>query len=77
MELDFSEDVVEKLLLKKALSDKTWLNILSKIYNPKWIKSKNISVIIQLVLKFYNKYNNIPSSKVVQALVLKYNEKYP
>ena len=77
MELDFSEDVVEKLLLKKALSDKTWLNILSKIYNPKWVKSKNISVIIQLVLKFYNKYNNIPSSKVVQALVLKYNEKYP
>ena len=77
MELDFSEDVIEKLLLKKVMSDKSWLNILSKIYNPKWIKTVNIRILIQLILKFYEKYNNIPSNRVVQALALKYNEKYP
>ena len=31
MELDFSTDIIEKLLLKQSLNDKKWLSILSSI----------------------------------------------
>jgi len=43
MELDFSIDVIEKLLLKKALNDKNWLNILSKVYDKRWFKDQVLS----------------------------------
>lgn len=36
MELDFATDTIEKLVLKKALTDQNWLNCLSKINDPRW-----------------------------------------
>ena len=60
MELDFSNDVVEKLLLKKALSDKSWLNILTNVYDKRWFKVPNVGTVLKLVVNFYGKYNSIP-----------------
>src|SRR5574344_2019754 len=77
MELDFSNDVIEKLLLKKALSDKNWLSILSKTYDKRWFKVKDLGVVLKLVLTYYNKYESIPSSKIIIALAKKYAEKHP
>ena len=72
MELDFSADVLEKMMLKKALSDKNWLNILENVFDRRWFKNKYISVILNLVLKYYDKYNVCPSNKIIQLLTKKY-----
>jgi len=77
MELDFSNDVLEKLLLKKALNDKNWLNILSKIYDKRWFKDTCIGPTIKNMIVFYDKYGSIPSIKTIHALTKKYVEKYP
>ena len=77
MELDFNSEVIEKILLKKALVDQKWLGILSNTYDPRWFKSKDVSTVIQLAIKFFRKYNTLPSSQVVNALIGKYIEKYP
>ena len=77
MELDFNSEVIEKILLKKALVDQKWLGILSNTYDPRWFKSKDVSTVIQLAIKFFRKYNTLPSSQVVNALIGKYVEKYP
>lgn len=77
MELDFSNDIIEKMLLRKALSDKNWLNILSKVYDKRWFKVKNLGMILKLILKFYSKYSSIPNNNIIQALVKKYIEKHP
>ena len=77
MELDFSNDVVEKLLLKKALSDKSWLNILTNVYDKRWFKVPNLGTVLKLVVNFYNKYNSIPSIPTIEALLKKFIEKNP
>ena len=74
MELDFTNDVVEKLLLKKALTDKNWLNILSSSYDKRWFKVKEIGIVLKLALKYYEKYNVCPSNKILQLLSKKYLE---
>ena len=77
MEMDFSSEMIEKLLLKRALNDKSWLNILTNIYDKRWFKVKNLGTIMKLVITFYNKYSTIPSIKVIQALIQKHVEKSP
>jgi len=77
MELDFSNETVEKLLLKKALVDKNWLNILSKVYDKRWFKDRCIGPTLKNILAFYDKYGSIPSIKTIHALTKKYVEKYP
>lgn len=77
MELDFSNETLEKLLLKKALVDKNWLNILSKVYDKRWFKDKCIGPTLKNIIAFYDKYGNIPSIKTVHALTKKFIEKYP
>ncbi len=52
MDLDFSSDVVEKLLLKKALSDRSWLNILTNVYDKRWFKVPNIGTVLKIMLNF-------------------------
>ena len=39
MELDFSADIIEKLLLKQSLNDKKWLSILSSINDVRIFKT--------------------------------------
>jgi len=77
MELDFSNDVVEKLLLKKALSDKSWLNILTNVYDKRWFKVPNVGTVLKLVVNFYGKYNSIPSIPTIVACLKKFIEKNP
>lgn len=74
MELDFSDDIIEKLLLKKALLDKNWLNILSNVYDSRWFKVPNLGLVLKLVLGFYKKYSSIPSNPAIQALAKRYIE---
>lgn len=68
MELDFSNDVIEKLLLKRALQEKHWLSILANVYESLFSKSrfkekkslfkdKNVSLIVKLAMKYFSKYN--------------------
>lgn len=77
MELDFSTDTIEKLLFKKTLTDKRYLNILSGFFEKRWIKTKNLGVLFKIVLNYYAKYNTTPTIKLVSALVKKFIEKYP
>lgn len=77
MELDFSNDVIEKLLLKKALADRGWLNILLNTYDKRWFKDLSVSVTLKNMILFYKKYGSIPSIKAIHALTKKYAEKYP
>ena len=77
MELDFTSDTVEKLFLKKALSDKSWLDILSNVFDKRWFRTKNMGIVLSLVLKFYDKYGKVPNAQLVSALAKKFSESHP
>lgn len=53
MELDFPNDVVEKLMLKRALTDKHWLGILSKTFDMRWFKDVCIGPVLKSMVAFY------------------------
>lgn len=77
MELDFSSDVIEKLLFKRMLTDKKYLNIMSSVFDKRWFTVDNLSVLYKLALNYYAKYNTAPSNKILLALSKKYVEKLP
>ena len=73
-ELDFSTDVLEKLLFRQMLTDKIYMNILSTKFDKRWIKTEHLGKVMQLCIIFFKKYNFIPDIKIVKALVKKYAE---
>lgn len=77
MDLDFTNEIIEKLLFKKTLTDHKYLNIIASIFDKRWFKTENLSLLFKLTLNFYKKYNTAPSYKVLLALVQKYIERSP
>lgn len=77
MEFDFSNEMIEKLLFKKTLVDKKWLNIMSNVYDERWFSVPYLGKIMKLMLKYYDKYNSVPANNVIQALAKKYSENHP
>lgn len=77
MDLDFSNDTLEKLLLKRVLTDKNWIHILSQTFDKRWFKIENVGLIVKLAINFYKKYDNIPTNSVLLALVSRFIEKNP
>ena len=85
MELDFSNETIERLLLKKVLTEKSWLSILTSVYESLYSKAKyrdkktifrdkSVSLVAKLAMKYYQKYDKIPNSKVISLLAKKYAE---
>ena len=77
MELDFSRDMIEMMLFKKASLDKAWMNILSNTFDERFFKVPNLGLMTKLLVKYYNKYGVSPSNKAISNMVKAYKEKYP
>ena len=77
MDLDFSNDTIEKLLFKKILTDKKYLNIMSNIFDKRWFQTEYLGILYKLVINFYKKYDQITNPKILISMVHKYVEKHP
>ena len=77
MELDFTSDTIEKLLLKKVLTDREWTETLANVYDRRWFKTRHMGVMLGLIIKFYGKYGRVPQLQLVEALAKKYAENHP
>lgn len=77
MELDFSRDDIEKMLVKKASLDKKWMNILVGTFDKRFFKTPNLAMLVDLQVRFYEKYGQAPSTKTLAAMAKLYAIKYP
>lgn len=76
MEYDYSFDVIEKILVKKSLTDKKYLNVISGIFDPRWFENdKNRGILVKMAIGYCSKYDKLPSNKVMNALIQGYCEK--
>lgn len=75
MELDFDTETLEKLLFRQILLDKNYLNVISSIYDKRWIKTENLGYIISVCIAYYGKYENAPTVQVLKLLLKKSIEK--
>ena len=75
MEFDYTYEVIEKILLKRALHDKKYLNIMASVFDSRWFdKNRSNAIIMNLAIRYYKKYNSIPDNKVLSALIKRYSE---
>ena len=73
MELDFTNELLERVLVKKSLVDKRFLNAISPLLDVRWFEgSKALGVVAKLIVKYFNAYDAIPTPQIVQAMVQKY-----
>lgn len=78
MEFDYTYEVIEKILLKRALNDKKYLNIMASVFDSRWFdKNRNNAIIMNLAIKYYKKYNGVPDNKILSALIKRYSEVNP
>lgn len=78
MEFDYTYEVIEKILLKRALQDKKYLNIMANVFDSRWFdKNRNNAIIMNLAIKYYKKYNSVPNNKILAALIKRYSEVHP
>lgn len=77
MDYDYTYEVIEKILLKRALNDKKYLNIMSEIFDFRWFdKNKSHSILMDLAIRYYKKYNSVPDNKIIKCLIKKFCEKH-
>jgi archaellum biogenesis ATPase FlaH len=74
-ELDFPNEIIEKLLLKKIYSDVKYVSTFQNTFDKRWCANENISLLIYVIISFYKKYQKLPNKKIVSALLKKYIEK--
>lgn len=77
MEIDFSRDDVEKLLVKKASVDKKWMNILASTFDERFFKTPNLGLLASMQVKYYTKYNKMASQAMLSSMIKAYAAKYP
>lgn len=78
MELDFTNGMLERVLVKKSLIDKKFLMAIGPIMDQRWFEeSRELGVIGKLIVKYFNVYENVPTQQVVQAMVSKYCQVHP
>ena len=77
MELDFSSDVVERLLLRRMLVDKSWTATVQKTFDRRWFKVECMAQLVELAVKYFQKYARPPTAKELGFLAKAYKEKYP
>ncbi len=74
MDIDFSRDIIEKLLFKQILVDKQYMNVICQNFDKRWIKTNNLSFLFNVATSFFKKYGKIPDAKLLKALVKRYVE---
>lgn len=76
MEIDFSREDIEKMLFKKATSDKKWMNILAGTFDKRFFKTPNMALLADMLVRYYGKYGHAPSGKTLSSMARAYAEKY-
>ena len=74
MKNNFTNEILEKMFLKKLLTSTEYALIFSEVFDKRWFDNKNISVLATLALKFFKKYEKLPSIPVMKVLAQKFSE---
>lgn len=76
MEICFNREDLEKMLLKRATLDRKWMNILAGTFDKRFFKTQYMSLIAEILVKYYAKYGNVPSSRAMSSFAKAYAEKH-
>ena len=74
MQLDFTNETIEKIIAKRMLSDKKYLGIMSEVFDVRIFECVPLGVIAKLAVTYFKKYDSVPSNREIMAIAKKYCE---
>jgi replicative DNA helicase len=77
MELDFTRDDIEKMLFKRASTDKKWMNILAGTFDERFFSTPYLGTLASLQVRYYEKYGTAAQTKALLSLMKAYAAKNP
>lgn len=74
MDFDYTDETIEKLIAKRALTDKKYLGQISRNFDQRLFDSKPIGVLVKIAVKFFKKYDRVPTNREMSEISRKYCE---
>ena len=73
--MDLTDDIVEKLLLKGVLTDKSYLVLMDELYDKRWFDDNNLKICFTLIINYYKKYDKVATINTLRVLLQKLKER--
>jgi archaellum biogenesis ATPase FlaH len=70
-ELQFSDDTIERILIKKSCVDSAYAQLFSEVYDKRWIQHPVRGTLLRFILAYYAKTNSAPTQEMLLALLSK------
>lgn len=74
---ELCEDVLQSLILKKALTDSTYTNLFVETFDKRWFSNTDIQISMNILIGHYKKYEKTPNRQLLAAYIDKISEKSP
>ena len=75
--MDLTDDIIERLLLKGILTDKSYLVLMEELYDKRWFDDDKLKISFTLVINYYKKYGKVATINTIRVLLQKLNERNP
>jgi Replicative DNA helicase len=73
MEFEFTNETLEKMVVKKMLTDKKFLSAISPYFDTRWFEcSKPLGAVSSIIFKYYKKFDVLPNINLLRAIIEKY-----
>lgn len=64
-----TDEVIERLILKKVLSDKSYMTMLVEFFDKRWFDDERIMITIGISIAYYKKYDKLPTTGTLKAFL--------
>lgn len=62
---------IEPLFIRSLLTEPKYVNIISEHFEKHWLNDEDFGNLTSIVIKYYEKYNKLPSQKTLDLIILK------
>ena len=66
-ETEFSDTLVSEWILHEIFNNSTYLETLSRVNNDKWYGDYEVGLLISLVIAYYNRHHEIPTTAAIEG----------
>jgi len=68
-ELQFSDEIIERLIIKKIYVDTAYSQLFQEVYDKRWVQNQIRGTLIRFILAYYAKANGSPTKEMLIALI--------
>jgi replicative DNA helicase len=67
--LKISDELLQKVLFKKSLTDNGYTLLLEEMFDSRWIDNKPLALLFKIAISYHKKYGNTPNKDIFTAVI--------